>query len=233
MSETTSNLALPYILPAQAQKHVTHNEALKALDAVVQLSVVSKKLTSPPTEPAQGDRYIVAPGAVDDWLGQDGNLAAYQDAVWSFYPANVGWSAWVEEENQTVIFTGNSWVWPEYTSPFGAFTRLQTLEEELTLSGSVTTAIVEFPSRAIVLAVSVMVAETISGASTFEIGIDGESSKFGGSLGINAGDSNIGVIGPTAVYAPTPVILSAVGGDFSAGTVRLVLHYIECGPALM
>jgi hypothetical protein len=29
MSDTTTNLLLPYILAAQAQKHVTHNEALR------------------------------------------------------------------------------------------------------------------------------------------------------------------------------------------------------------
>ena len=33
MPDTTPNLALPFILPAQAQKHVTHNEALQRLDA--------------------------------------------------------------------------------------------------------------------------------------------------------------------------------------------------------
>ena len=39
MPDTTPNLALPFILPSQAQKHVTHNEALQQLDAVVQLAV--------------------------------------------------------------------------------------------------------------------------------------------------------------------------------------------------
>lgn len=40
MPDKTPNLALPFILPAQAQKHVTHNEALQRLDALVQLVVV-------------------------------------------------------------------------------------------------------------------------------------------------------------------------------------------------
>ena len=30
--DETANLKLPYILPSQAQKHVTHNEALALLD---------------------------------------------------------------------------------------------------------------------------------------------------------------------------------------------------------
>ncbi|MES2335794.1 MAG: hypothetical protein V4551_14090 [Pseudomonadota bacterium] len=40
MSDITTHLLLPYILASQAQKHVTHNEALRLLDAMVQLSVL-------------------------------------------------------------------------------------------------------------------------------------------------------------------------------------------------
>ncbi len=59
---TSPNLLLPYILAAQAQKHVTHNEAIRALDAVVQIGVIDRGLTAPPVSPSNGDRYIVAVG---------------------------------------------------------------------------------------------------------------------------------------------------------------------------
>ena len=39
MPATSPRLALPFIQPSQAQKHVTHNEALQLLDAVVQLRI--------------------------------------------------------------------------------------------------------------------------------------------------------------------------------------------------
>lgn len=58
--DTTPNLTLPYIMAAQAQKNVTHNEAIRALDALVQLSVVDRNLTAPPMTPNEGERYIVA-----------------------------------------------------------------------------------------------------------------------------------------------------------------------------
>ena len=58
--DETSNLLLPYILAAQAQKHVTHNEALRKLDALVQISVVDRDLAAPPASPAEGARYIIA-----------------------------------------------------------------------------------------------------------------------------------------------------------------------------
>ena len=43
MSETV-HLGLPVIAAAQAQKHVTHNEALRILDALVMLSVKDRDL---------------------------------------------------------------------------------------------------------------------------------------------------------------------------------------------
>lgn len=63
MPDETTILSLPLILPAQAQKHVTHNEALVQLDLIVQLAVINRTLTAPPALPALGDRHIVAAGA--------------------------------------------------------------------------------------------------------------------------------------------------------------------------
>ena len=48
--------ALPLIQPAQAQKHITHNEALLVLDALVQLGVESFEDAAPPAGPAPGAR---------------------------------------------------------------------------------------------------------------------------------------------------------------------------------
>ena len=69
MPDTSTHLLLPYLLAAQAQKHVTHNEALRLLDGLVQLAVLDRHLTAPPASPADGDRYIVASGAVGAWSG--------------------------------------------------------------------------------------------------------------------------------------------------------------------
>ena len=70
MPDTSPNLALPYLLPAQAQKHVTHNEALQRLDAVTQLVVEAFGATTPPGSPhtvtltaTAGSGYISSRGA--------------------------------------------------------------------------------------------------------------------------------------------------------------------------
>ena len=73
----TPHLALPYIEAAQAQKHVTHNEALDRLDLLTQLAVESRTLTAPPGSPTDGARYIVAGGATGAWSGWDCDLAAF------------------------------------------------------------------------------------------------------------------------------------------------------------
>ena len=73
--EQSPNLALPYIMPAQAQKHVTHNEAVRMLDALVQLAVLDRDLATPPGSPQDGDRHIVAPDSTGDWSGRAGESA--------------------------------------------------------------------------------------------------------------------------------------------------------------
>ena len=52
--DQTNNLNLPYIMPQQAQKHVTHNEALRDLDTIVQLAALDRDLAAPPASPAPG-----------------------------------------------------------------------------------------------------------------------------------------------------------------------------------
>ena len=108
--QQTPNLTLPYIMPSQAQKHVTHNEAIRMLDAVVQIAVLDRDLAAPPPEPAEGDRYLVAPGAADEWSGREGELAAFQDGAWAFFAPRTGWIVWLADEAKAVAFDGGDWV---------------------------------------------------------------------------------------------------------------------------
>ena len=110
MSDATTHLLLPYILAAQAQKHVTHNEALRILDGLVQLSVRDRNLTAPPGSPADGDRYIVASGATGDWAGWDMNVALWTDGNWLRLPPRTGWRAWIESEGMLLVYDGAGWI---------------------------------------------------------------------------------------------------------------------------
>ncbi len=107
--EETPNLQLPYIMPAQAQKHVTHNEALGRLDCIVQLAVQSRTLAAPPAEPVGGDRYIVAASALGAWSGHEGQVAVWQDALWQFVSPLAGWLAFVADEATMACWDGDEW----------------------------------------------------------------------------------------------------------------------------
>ncbi len=106
----TPNLKLPYIAPAQAQKHVTHNEAIRALDALVHIAVEDRDLAEPPAEAADGARYIVADAAAGEWSGRPGMIAAFQDGAWAFYAPREGWVAWIADEDLLVAWDGEAWV---------------------------------------------------------------------------------------------------------------------------
>jgi uncharacterized protein DUF2793 len=108
MADST-HLALPYLEAAQAQKHVTHNEALRILDAVVMLTVLDRDLTAPPGSPADGDRYLIASGATGAWSGRAGKIAAWQDGAWRFCTPREGWRVWVADEDVLLVFNGAIW----------------------------------------------------------------------------------------------------------------------------
>lgn len=105
-------LALPLIQPAQAQKHVTHNEALRLLDVLVQPAVASRSTATPPASPAPGARFIVPAGALAAWAGQDGSIALAEAGGWAHLAPLPGWQAWVEDEGADALFDGTAWTTP-------------------------------------------------------------------------------------------------------------------------
>ncbi|SNY47305.1 Protein of unknown function [Pseudooceanicola antarcticus] len=109
MPDRSASLSLPFLQPSQAQKHVTHNEALILLDALTQLAVADRDLTTPPSDPGEGDRYIVASGATGAWAGEDGNVAVHDGTAWLFCTPQTGWRAWVEDEERLVTWRGGAW----------------------------------------------------------------------------------------------------------------------------
>ena len=104
----TPNLALPLLAAAQAQKHVTHNEALSTLDALVQLAVRERRSTAPGS-PEEGERDLVAAGASGAFAGHEGQIALFDLGAWRFLSPRAGWIAYVAAENALLVFDGSSW----------------------------------------------------------------------------------------------------------------------------
>lgn len=108
MSLRTPKLDLPYIAPSQAQKHITHNEAIRALDALVQLSV-SAVSDSPTETPADGQRYIVSDNPMGVFEGHAQKVASFQDGAWRFFNPQMGWQAYDQMQDSLLVFTDQGW----------------------------------------------------------------------------------------------------------------------------
>ncbi|WP_300545345.1 DUF2793 domain-containing protein [Maricaulis sp.] len=234
MSETSPNLGLPLVMPAQAQKHVTVNEALLRLDVLAQACAESRSVSAQPADPPEGGCWILPAGASGaDWSGMmDQSLALFRDGYWSEIRPAAGWRVHVRDEGRCLTFDAGRAAWLSAATSTvlaagagGAATEAVLIEEELAgLAGASVSSSVTIPARSVVFCVSVTTTETITGAVSFDCGLSGEASKFGGSLGISAGASNLGVVGPTAFYSDTPIVLTANGGDFAGGSVALAIH---------
>ncbi|WP_068300281.1 DUF2793 domain-containing protein [Pararhodobacter sp. CCB-MM2] len=111
MDETSTNLNLPYLQAAQAQKHVTHNAALERLDLVVHLVLQGFDETSPPLSPDEGQVWSIGSGAINDWVGHDGELAAWSNGGWLFLTPKAGWRSVVGTELR--LWNGSAWVAPD------------------------------------------------------------------------------------------------------------------------
>ena len=109
LADHSPNLALPYLWPAQAQKHVTHNEALTRLDALSQIVLAGLALTTPPDAPDIGSLWSVGPSATGAWDGQDNQLALWDGTGWQFLAPKAGWIAWDQSASRLCRHDGTAW----------------------------------------------------------------------------------------------------------------------------
>ena len=106
----TARLSLPFIMAGQALKHITHNDALNRLDALVQPVVESSVLNAPPISPLPGEAWIVPGGATGGWAGHADEIAVWQDGAWTFYDPAEGWQVFDRDSDALLVFSGSSWV---------------------------------------------------------------------------------------------------------------------------
>lgn len=105
----TDRLRLPLLSAAQAQKEMTHNEALTLLDAAVQPVVVAVAPAAVPAAPLAGECWIVGDGATGAWSGRDGALATWTGGGWRFLDPFEGMSAWSLADGVAVRYASGAW----------------------------------------------------------------------------------------------------------------------------
>lgn len=105
----TDRLALPLMAGEQANKHVTHNEALLLLDGAAQLVLTALDVAVPPTAPAAGTLVSVAAGASGAFAGHEGELAIWTAGGWRFLMPREGWRGWDAAVGAECVFAGGAW----------------------------------------------------------------------------------------------------------------------------
>jgi len=200
----TPRIRLPFLNAAQAQKHVTVNEA-----------------------------HLVAAGATGAWAGQDGALALFLNGGWEFIPPWAGWRLWVAAEGGFALHDGAGWrLADQPVSPGGGLSALRQAEIDHAVGTGATSATAAFiPDKAIVLGVTGRVIEAITGATGWSLGASGSPERYGSGIGAALNSYAHGVTGtPLAYYGGSSLLLTAEGGSFTGGAVRLVAHYFELSP---
>lgn len=107
--EQSARLGLPLLHAGQAQKEVTHNEALTMLDMLVQGCAQSADLSAPPVSPLAGQCWIVDSGGSGAWTGKEGAIAGWSGGGWRFATPVRGMRMWISDRGHAFLYDGTEW----------------------------------------------------------------------------------------------------------------------------
>jgi hypothetical protein len=107
MSTPIANI--PEIAASQTNKYLIHNEALRHIEALA-LAAVETTITSPPSNPAIGQTWIVGLNASGAWVGRDNAIAQWQGTGWFFYQPFAGLSVPDKLIQGFKYFNGTTWI---------------------------------------------------------------------------------------------------------------------------
>ena len=109
--ELTPRLSLPWLIAAQAQKHVTLNESLALLDALVACRVLSRTTAAQPADPAEGDLYLLPADPLGEaWSAYaEGDLLLFDFGAWRRLPPPDGLVVLIADEARLVVRHDGAW----------------------------------------------------------------------------------------------------------------------------
>lgn len=232
MSEqATLRCGLPLLQPAQAQKHVTVNDGLMRLDGLVNLVLQSVTVASPPVAVTDGQCWAVPFDAGGPWGGQAGRIAIGANGGWVFAEPQRGQRAFVVDQGSSALWDGSAWLSGALTmgAMGGGLSAGITAGEAGITAGTTVATGVFIPANVLVLGVTGRVVEAVTGTLTsWMIGVSGADNRFGSGLGLPLNSWGQGLLSaPFAVYAPQELRLTAAGGNFAGGRVRLAIHWLS------
>lgn len=226
----TAQLGLPLLQPAQAQKHVTVNEALARLDALTTMVLVSRSQTAPPSEAAEGEVWAVPADAAGAWSGRDGTLAIRANGGWAFLPPRRGWRVWIADESVEAHWNGFAW---EHgvacMGVSGLATKFELFEVVVDLTpGSAFSFDTSFGNDTVVVGASGVVLETVTGSLTsWSAGAGFNATRHAADIGLEAGSSFTRAYQSVPGASETNIRISSNGGAFASGRIGLALHLLK------
>lgn len=109
--QITPRLRLPWLIAGQAQKHVTLNESLALLGALIACRALSRTVGAQPADPAEGDLYLLpgTPTGAAWGAWSEGDLALFDFGAWRRLTAPDGLILLIVDEARLVVRQDGGW----------------------------------------------------------------------------------------------------------------------------
>ena len=221
----TPNLALDYLMPEQAQKHATLNDAIRRLDGLVHLSVASTILTQPPAAPKNGARFLVAANPTGAWADHDGDIAIFEDTGWQFVQPQKGWRLWEEDTKFLKVFDGVSWVSSSHQDLSGvSIVRADTIVD-FSDAASVLPVI---GSHRLLLGVMARVLDNLTDTTSWHLGVAANKKKFANAVPVARDTVVTGLANPPEViWSQTPLVVTPSDGTLTGGRLAIAVFTLH------
>jgi hypothetical protein len=108
----TPRLALPMLAVGQAQKEITHNEALVLIDALIAARAVEANAVTPPASPQAGQCWALGAAPTGVWQGKGGQLAIATAGGWRFCDVEDDFAVRIGNGGARWTRAGSGWIAP-------------------------------------------------------------------------------------------------------------------------
>lgn len=113
-TQTTARHDLPYLFVGQAQKEITHNEALIRIDAILN-PVIQKIETVAPvnlTLDDSGKCWLIGPSASGQWASKENQIAYWTGGSWRYLELPIGAAIFNIDQGVSITKTDTGWYTP-------------------------------------------------------------------------------------------------------------------------
>lgn len=112
LTTESPRLGLPLLAVAQAQKEMTHNEALALIDALLFARCESLLNAAPTGALLAGQCWLIDNNPTGIWAEQAGSLALWTDGGWRYVDPVVGMQTWCIADQGIRRWDGSQWLAP-------------------------------------------------------------------------------------------------------------------------